>query len=155
MCLVAGQDSWRLWGLQPASTSSGGVGRFLDGWFCSRTDRAAETCSDSVCVEMRGILCAVSLAMLGGWAVSGKRSSACRPDGWSCLGAHLPKCGRCSPSRGTSALGPAMLWERTNLLSIILNFSFMFNDYISFHFDIAKRAFLFSFKKDVLQSEVN
>lgn len=74
---------------------------------------------------------------------------------WSCLGAHLPKCARCSPSRGTSALGPAMLWERTNLLSIILNFSFMFNDYISFHFDIAKRAFLFSFKKDVLQSEVN
>lgn len=64
--LVAGQDSWRLWGPQPTSISSGGVWHFLDGWFCSSTDRAAEACSDSVCVEMRGILGAVFLAIFGG-----------------------------------------------------------------------------------------
>lgn len=44
----------------------GGVWHFLDGWFCSSTDRAAEACSDSVCVEMRGILGAVFLAIFGG-----------------------------------------------------------------------------------------
>ena len=63
---MAGQDGRRLRGPQPTSTTSGGVGRSLDGWFCSRTDRAAERCSDSVCVEMRGILCAVFLAIFGG-----------------------------------------------------------------------------------------